>query len=106
MSVNFPQITKIVLSLFGIVLVMAILSFGVLFLQSYRELEQFQSRESALEERLSLIREQITQREKYLDLVLHEPNFLERVVRQKLGYARPDDTIYRFEDEEPEAIPE
>ena len=99
MAVIFPQLTKIVLSLLGVALVFAILSFGVLFLQSYRELEQFKSRESGMEQRLDLIREKIAQREKYLNLVLHEPDFLERVVREKLGYARPDDTIYRFEEE-------
>jgi len=102
MAFRFPQLTKIVLSLLGVVLVFASLSFGALFLQSYRELEHFKSRESEMEERLVLIRAKIAQREKYLDLVLHEPNFLERVVREKLGYARPDDIIYRFKKDVPE----
>ena len=59
--------------------------------------------ELELEKQLSHLKGKISQREKYLNLVLHEPDFLERVVRQKLGYARSEETIYRFEKEdEPE----
>jgi len=94
---------QIILGLLGALLALVVLSFSILFLQSYREYEYFKLKELELEKRLGQLKEEISQRERYLDLVLHEPDFLERVVRQKLGYARPDETIYRFEGEdEPE----
>ncbi len=99
MAGKIASLAQIVLSLLGTLLLLIILSFGTLILQSYREMEQFESREAELEERLNLLKEKISGKEKYLDLVLHEPDFLERVVRQKLGYANPEDIIYRFEEE-------
>ncbi len=103
MAGRFASLAQIILGLLGALLALVVLSFSALFLQSYREFEYFKSKELELEKQLSHLKEKISQREKYLDLVLHEPDFLERVVRQKLGYARPEETIYRFEKEdEPE----
>jgi cell division protein FtsB len=31
--------------------------------------------------------------------LLEDPEFLERVARERLGYARPDELIFRFADE-------
>ncbi len=103
MAGKFASLAQIILGLLSALLVLVVLSFSALFLQSYREYEYFKSKELELEKQLSHLKEKISQKEKYLDLVLHEPDFLERVVRQKLGYARPEETIYRFEKEdEPE----
>ena len=103
MAGRIASLAQIVLGLLSTLLALAVLSFSALFLQSYREFEYFKSKEMELEKQLSHLKVKISQKEKYLDLVLHEPDFLERVVRQKLGYARPDETIYRFESEgEPE----
>jgi cell division protein FtsB len=35
----------------------------------------------------------------YLARLLEDPEFLERVVRERLGYARPDELLFRFSDE-------
>jgi len=32
-----------------------------------------------------------------LDALLHDPKTVERLTREKLGYARPDETVVRFE---------
>jgi len=32
-----------------------------------------------------------------VDALLHDPKTVERLTREKLGYARPDETVVRFE---------
>ena len=40
---------------------------------------------------------QLAQREEFLDRLENDPAFLDREVRQRLGYAKPDEMIYRFD---------
>ena len=39
------------------------------------------------------------QKEAYMARLIDDPEFLERVVRERLGYARPDELLFRFADE-------
>jgi cell division protein FtsB len=36
--------------------------------------------------------------QKTLDRLRNDPDYVEQVIRRKLGYAKPDETVYRFED--------
>lgn len=75
--------------------------FTMMLMQAYREYDNFKGREQAMEERVTDMRRQVSAKERYLDHLLNNPEFLERVIRLKLGYARPDEVIFRF-DERPE----
>ncbi len=74
-------------------------AFVAVLLQTYREYRHLQSRENALQAELEGLREELSRQDEYLRLMLEDPAFLERIVRQKLGYVRPDETIFLFEDE-------
>ncbi|NBR59116.1 MAG: septum formation initiator family protein, partial [Opitutaceae bacterium] len=41
----------------------------------------------------------LQEQEKYLDQLRHDPALVERMIRQKLGYARDHEFIFRFEDD-------
>ena len=76
-----------------------VVCFAVIFLHTYREYKSFKNSEQVYRERLLVARADLQARESYLHLFRNDPGFLERVVRQKLGYARPDEIIFRFDRE-------
>ena len=65
-------------------------------LQSQRELKQFNEREARLQAKLRQAEEEFIQKESYLGQLLEDSEFLERVARDRLGYTRPDEIIFRF----------
>ena len=79
-------------------LLVFIVFFCSLILQTYREYKNFKAQESRIEEKLIQARNELEYKEVYLNL-LEDPDFLERVARERLGYARPDELLFRFSDE-------
>lgn len=70
---------------------------ALLILQARRELDHYNREESDLHSQLKDLQVQLAQREEFLDRLENDPAFLEREVRQRLGYAKPDEMIYRFD---------
>ena len=64
-----------------------------------RQYQNFKERENRIEAKLIQARKEFAQKEAYLSRLLDDPEFLERVVRERLGYARPDELLFRFSDE-------
>ena len=87
-----------VLMLMGMLCVL-IVFFGSLVLKTHREYQNFKERENRIEAKLIQARKEFAQKEAYLSRLLDDPEFLERVVRERLGYARPDELLFRFSDE-------
>lgn len=91
-------LAKAALAFLVFLLLVVVTVMGTALLQVYREYQAFQSNEAALAQELKERNAELHQRQEYLRLVLEDPQFLERVVRDKLGFARANETIYRFED--------
>lgn len=81
------------------VLVVFFVFFGGLVLKTHREHQNFKERENRIEAKLTQARKEFDQKEAYLARLLDDPEFLERVVRERLGFARPDELLFRFSDE-------
>ena len=81
-----------------LVLVLLIIFFSGLVIRTYNELKNFQIRESRLEQRLLEAENEFKRKEAYFKRLLEDDEFLERVARQRLGYARPDELLFRFND--------
>ncbi|MGC6424496.1 MAG: FtsB family cell division protein [Lentimonas sp.] len=88
----------IVLMLVGMLIIL-IVFFSGLILQTFREYKNFRAREVRIEAKLTQARKEFEQKEAYLARLLEDPEFLERVVRERLGYSRPDELLFRFSDE-------
>jgi len=86
------------LMMLGVLLVL-IIFFSSLIVQNYREYKNFRARELRIEVKLTQARKEFQEKEAYLGQLLEDPEFLERVVRERLGYARPDELLFRFSDE-------
>jgi cell division protein FtsB len=77
------------------------LFFGSLILQTYREYQNFKLREQRVERKLLQAQEKFRQKEAYIARLLDDPEFLERVARERLGYSKPDELLFRFDEEQP-----
>ena len=88
----------IMLMLIGMLSVLVVF-FGSLVLKTHREFKNFQARENRVETKLTQARNEFAQKDAYLARLLKDLEFLERVARERLGYARPDELIFRFADE-------
>lgn len=82
-----------------IVLLLLITFFTGLVFKTFNELRNFQIREARLEHMLLETENEFKRKEAYYKLLLEDDEFLERVARQRLGYARPDELLFRFNDE-------
>lgn len=90
-------LAKGVIGLLVLLLLAVTISFGTVLLQTYREYRHLQSREASLRSELVELRREQEQKEEYLRMMLENPDFMERVVRDKLGYVRPDETVFLFD---------
>lgn len=85
------------LRLFLLLLLVAVMvGLGLVWSQTWREYETFGERHAEVEKRLAELREHREEKEAYLRAFLNDPGFVERVVRERLGYVRPDETVFRF----------
>lgn len=90
-------LAKGLIGLLLVVLLAVTISFGTVLLQTYREYRHLERREASLQADLDFLRQDQQRQEEYLRLMLEDPDFLERVVREKLGYVRPDETVFLFD---------
>lgn len=72
---------------------------GSMLLQTRSEYRHFIERKAGLETRLARAREEFRRKEAYFARMLEDSEFLERVARERLGYSRPDEVLFRFDDE-------
>ncbi len=72
--------------------------FSAIFLQqTYRELTTLRERQERNARQLELAERELAYKEYYHRNLLENPEFIERVVRQQLGYAKPGEMLFRFD---------
>ncbi len=69
------------------------------FIQMHREWTALNVQEINNQRRLAEAHARLQEQEEYLDQLRHDPALVERIIRQKLGYAREREFIFRFEDD-------
>ncbi|MBP7143166.1 MAG: septum formation initiator family protein [Opitutaceae bacterium] len=68
------------------------------FWQTRRELEQLRGQEVRTRNRLAELQVRLSEQEKILQRLREDPSYVERVIRRRLLYAKPDEFVFRFED--------
>ncbi|MDI1250498.1 MAG: septum formation initiator family protein [Lacunisphaera sp.] len=68
------------------------------FVQMQRDLKTSRVQESANQQRLDTALARLKEQEAYLERLQRDPVLVERIIRQKLGYARNQEFIFRFEE--------
>jgi cell division protein DivIC len=90
---------KILVLLLSMTLATIVCVFGLVLWENYRELEAFRAREARYVSDLQRVQAESALRQEYLNKLLNDPVFFENVVRERLGYAKPDELVFRFEQE-------
>ena len=66
-------------------------------LQTRAEYLRLREIESGSRARLALAEERLREQRKMLERMRTDPGYVEMVIRRRLGYAKPDELIFRFE---------
>jgi cell division protein DivIC len=94
------DIERVVVWGFVVIFCLVVFFVGLTIIHTNRECNNIKTQEAQAKIQLIQIQSEFEKKQQYLDFMCNDPEFFERVVRQKLGYARPDETIFHFEDQE------
>ena len=89
-------------------LAMCSLILAIMAIELYKtrnQLAYLKTRDQEYVIKIERIEQELTAKEEYLDKLLTDHVFLERVARERLGYTRPDEWIYRFPKESQKTPP-
>lgn len=92
------KLHKIILGAYGAAFVAVALLAGDFFVQMYRDLTAMRAQETANQRRLTEAQAKLTAQEAYLEKLRHDPALVEGLIRQKLGYAKTQEFVFRFEE--------
>jgi cell division protein FtsB len=71
--------------------------FGVSLWQTRAEYLQLRAQEAVSRRRLAEAEQRLHEQQQVLARLRTDPAYVERIIRQQLGYAKPDEFIFRFE---------
>jgi cell division protein FtsB len=90
----WSALTKIVV---GLVVLAILLLIGMCYLPLINQNERMRAENLRLETELQKETEKSKQLQAQIDALQNDPKTVERLAREKLGYAKPDETVVRFE---------
>ena len=93
---NFRQL---ILGLYAVLFVAVALWAVGFFVQMQRDLTALHLQENINQRRLAEATARLEVQQKYLDRLRHDPALVEHLIRQKLGYARTQEFVFRFEED-------
>ena len=70
---------------------------SIFFLQTRREYTQLLKTEAESRRLLAEAQLKLREQQRILDRLRNDPAYVEMVIRRRLGYAKPDEMIFRFE---------
>lgn len=73
---------------------------GFFFLELHRDLTLARAQEATNQAKLAAAQERLAKQQAYLEQLQADPGLVERVIRQKLRYARGEEFVFRFDDSE------
>jgi len=90
----WSKLTKVVV---GLVVLAFLLLIGMYYLPLIHQNERMRREILRLDAQLQKEEEKSRQLKSEIDALRNDPKTIERLTREKLGYARPDETVVRFE---------
>jgi len=92
------NISKLILGVFCALFAAVALWAVTFFVQMHRDFTALRAQEALNQRRLAEAEARLLAQEKYLDQLRHDPVLVERLIREKLGYAKPQEFVFRFEE--------
>lgn len=70
---------------------------GLFFVGTLGEYRGLQQQEAEGQRRVAELEQRLVEQRRVLERLRNDPLYVERVIRERLGYARPDEVVFRFE---------
>jgi parvulin-like peptidyl-prolyl isomerase len=90
---------KLISAIFGVAFVAVTFWAVSFFVQMHRDITALRVQEGLNQRRLAEAEARLAVQEKYLEQLRHDPVLVEQLIRQKLGYAKGQEFVFRFEEE-------
>ena len=100
MNVDLGIWSKLTKMVVWLLLLAGLLLVGVWYLPLIQQNERMQRVNLRLERELQMEKEKSKELQTDIDALRNDPKTVERLTREKLGYARPGETVVRFEQPE------
>jgi cell division protein DivIC len=91
------NLRRVIISFYLLLFLSMAAGSSVFFLQTRREYRRLQISEERGRLRLVEAQIKLREQERILERLRNDPAYVEMVIRRRLGYARPDEMIFRFE---------
>lgn len=91
-------IHRLVLVICAIVAVGVLAGLAVVLSRTRAEYALMQQREAQTRQRLAELELRLAEQETVLDRLRNDPGYVEQVIRRRLGYAKPEEFVFRFEE--------
>ncbi len=92
------KLSQAILSLYLLLFAGLGIAGGYLFLDARAEFTRLQQIEAQNQRKLAEAQERLKAQEKVLERLRSDPYFVDEVIRRRLGYAKPDEFIFRFQE--------
>jgi cell division protein FtsB len=69
---------------------------GISFMQTYQELTNLQTQETETRQKLQVAEQDLREQQRMLAQLRSDPQYVESMIRRKLGYAKQGETVFRF----------
>jgi cell division protein FtsB len=86
-----------VVAFYALLFVALTLFAGLFFLRTYGEYHVMAAREEANQEIVADLQVRLAEQQRTVSRLRNDPAFIERAIREQLHYARPGETIFRFD---------
>jgi cell division protein FtsB len=90
----WSKLTKVVV---GLIVLAVLLLIGMCYLPLIQENTRMRAQILKLDQQLQDEQKKSDQLQSQIDALRNDPKTVERLAREKLGYAKPDETVIRFE---------
>lgn len=89
---------RIILLLCAVVSLGVIAGLGLVLMRTQAEFSRMQEIEVRTRQRLAEVELRLAEQETVLERLRNDPAYVETVIRRRLGYAKPEEYVFRFED--------
>lgn len=87
----------------GVILLVILAVVVTLFIPLFRESQGLRERKYDLEQQIKLLEAENKRLQEEATALSRDPKAVERVAREKMGWAKPNEKVYRFEPVKPNA---
>ncbi len=89
---------RILLAVCALVAIGVIAGLAVVLSQTRAEYARVREVEAQVRRRLAEVETRLAEQELVLERLRNDPAYVEAVIRRRLGYAKPDEFVFRFEE--------